>query len=75
MQYVVWILALVLFVLHQDFWYWDDRTLVFGFLPIGLAYHILFSVAAAAVWALAVKFAWPETTEQEAAAEQGTRNE
>ena len=64
MRYFVWFLVVLLFVLHQDFWYWDDRTLVFGFLPIGLAYHILFSIAAAVVWALAVKYTWPETVEQ-----------
>ena len=37
MRSLVWILALVLAVLHYDFWYWDDRSLVFGFVPIGLA--------------------------------------
>ncbi len=63
MRTVVWLLVALLFVLHQDFWYWDDRTLLFGFLPIGLAYHIGFSIAAAGVWALAVKFAWPDTVE------------
>ncbi|MDH3583341.1 MAG: DUF3311 domain-containing protein [Phycisphaerae bacterium] len=61
---VVWILALVLLVVHQDWWWWDDRTLVFGFLPIGLFYHGLFSLAAAAVWAAAVKFAWPHHLER-----------
>ena len=35
----VWIAVLVLALLHQDFWLWDDATLVAGFLPIGLAYH------------------------------------
>jgi hypothetical protein len=59
MRKVVWLAALALLMLHQDFWYWDDRTLVFGFMPIGLAYHIAFSIAAALVWAAAVKFAWP----------------
>ncbi len=55
------IIALVigLAVLHQDFWFWGDTTLIFGFLPIGLAYHIAFSLTAASVWALAVRFAWP----------------
>ena len=55
----VWVCAVVLFVIHQDFWFWDDATLVFGFMPIGLAYHAVFSIAATVLWACAVKFAWP----------------
>lgn len=61
---IVWGLVLALFIVHQDFWWWGDRTLVFGFMPIGLFYHACFSVAAACVWALAVKFAWPTATER-----------
>ena len=38
-------------------------SLLFGFLPIGLAYHALFSVACGVVWALAVRFAWPAELE------------
>jgi hypothetical protein len=30
--------------LHQDSWNWKDKTLVFGFLPIGLAYHAGFTI-------------------------------
>ena len=58
-QKLVWLGVVVLVVLHDDFWWWDDPTLVFGFLPIGMAYHIAFSVAASALWFAAVKFAWP----------------
>jgi len=58
--------VIVLAILHQDFWLWHDDTLVFGFLPIGLAYHALFSILAACVWALAVIFAWPKELEEEA---------
>ena len=62
-----WIVAgavVVLAILHQDFWFWDDRTLVLGFLPIGLAYHALYSIAAATLWAAAVRLAWPTRIEQ-----------
>lgn len=59
----LWIGVLVLFAIHQDFWWWDDRTLVFGFLPIGLAYHALYSILSALLWALAVKYAWPSHIE------------
>ena len=60
----IWIAALLLLVLHQDIWYWDDRTMVMGFMPIGLFYHALFSLAAGALWAFAVRFAWPDHIEQ-----------
>ena len=58
-----WALVAVLFVVHFDFWWWDDRTLLFGFMPIGLAFQALISVLAAVVWALVVKFAWPAELE------------
>ena len=52
--------VMLLYVLHQDFWFWyDARPLVFGFLPIGLFYHAAFTVATAAVLWLLVKTAWP----------------
>jgi hypothetical protein len=55
----VFIAVFALAVLHHDFWWWDDRTAVFGFMPIGLFYHTCFSVAAGCLWWLASKFAWP----------------
>ena len=50
----------VLYLAHQDLWFWRTaRPLVFGFLPVGLAYHALYCVAAAALmWAL-TSLAWP----------------
>jgi hypothetical protein len=64
MKRVVIALVVLLIALHQDFWWWDDiEPLVFGFLPIGLAYHAFLSLAAAAVWALAVKYCWPANVE------------
>lgn len=61
---LVWSLVLLLFIFHQDCWWWNDRTLIFGFLPIGLFYHALFSLAAGLIWALANKLAWPEDIEE-----------
>jgi hypothetical protein len=60
----IWAAAVVLAVLHHDFWWWDNRTLVWGILPVGLAYHALFSVAAAALWAMACRWAWPDHIEE-----------
>lgn len=66
MKQALLILAtLVLYALHQDVWFWREaRPLAFGFLPIGLAYHVGYSVAASALlWAL-VRWAWPAHLEQ-----------
>ena len=57
------IAAIILLVLHQDFWFWDDESLLLGFLPVGLAYQAGYSVAAAALWCWAMKFAWPSHIE------------
>ena len=51
-------------VLHQDAWNWDKADLVFGFIPVGLAYHACYSIAAAVFWACVVKFAWPTRLEE-----------
>jgi hypothetical protein len=32
---------IVLFVLHQDLWWWDNSQRVAG-LPLGLAYHVAY---------------------------------
>ena len=55
----LWVAVVVLIVLHQDVWFWEDATLLFGFLPVSLAYHMGISTAAAIVWFLMVHFAWP----------------
>jgi hypothetical protein len=60
MRRVVYLLIAVLAVLHQDFWLWDSTHLAFGFIPAGLAYHATYSIAAAVVWWLAIKYAWPD---------------
>lgn len=59
----IWIIFIAMFVLHQDFWNWDNTGLVFGFMPVGLAYHATFSIAAALLWTAAVNFAWPSEIE------------
>ena len=60
MKWLVYVLAVVLLVFHQDFWNFDkSMPLLFGFLPLGLAYHAAFSVACAGLMFLLVTFAWP----------------
>ena len=64
-----WFLALVVFalyVLHQDIWFWDAvRPLIFGFLPVGLFYHAVYSIAVAVLMVGLVSYAWPATLERE----------
>ena len=59
-----WALVVLLAILHYDFWNWDDRSLLFGFMPSGLFYQALISIGAAIAWALVVKFAWPTHIEE-----------
>ncbi len=61
------LLVLVMYALHQDFWNWRKiEPLVFGFLPVGLAYHVAYSILAAVTRTLLVKFAWPKHLEEDA---------
>lgn len=56
--------VLALYALHQDVWLWRTaRPLVFGFLPVGLAYHALYCLAAAALMWLLTRHAWPDRLE------------
>jgi len=61
---VIGLLLLVLVVLHQDTWNWHKDTLVFGFMPIGLFYHAVYSVAAATFWGVVMLAAWPREVEK-----------
>ena len=53
-------LTLVLYALHQDVWNWRTaHPLLFGFLPVGLAYPAALPLAAAGWMALPGKPGWP----------------
>ena len=54
-----------LYILHQDIWFWRSSYLVFGFIPVGLFYHGVFSIAAALLMWLLVTYAWPSHLERE----------
>jgi len=57
-------LLAVVYVLLQDFWNWKQADpLIFGFLPIGLAYQAGYSILAAAMMAVLVWAAWPKHLE------------
>ncbi len=59
-QTIMWILFAALVILHHDWWFWNDPTLLFKFLPIGLGYQIAISLAASVLWAWAAFNAWPD---------------
>lgn len=62
---IMWLSFVVLVVLHHDWWFWSDARLAFGFVPIGLAYHVGISLAAAALWGWAAWNAWPPELEDD----------
>ena len=50
----------ILYLLHQDVWFWRTaRPLVFGFLPVGLAWHAAYCVAVALLMWWLTRVAWP----------------
>lgn len=68
-------LVILLIVLHQDNWNWDNSNLIFGFIPVTLFYQMCISVGASAVWYLATKIAWPEDLEEKVLADVGEKTE
>lgn len=59
MKWLLALLVVAVLALHQDVWNWTNKTLVFGFLPAGLAYHAGYSVLAAVTMSVLVRFLWP----------------
>lgn len=61
----------VVYLLHQDCWNWKAiQPLTFGFLPVGLAYHVGYSLLATVLMAVLVRFAWPSHLDEDS----GTSN-
>jgi len=57
---------IALYLLHQDFWFWRTAApVVFGFLPIGLFYHVCYTLAISGLMWLLVRYAWPWHLEEE----------
>jgi hypothetical protein len=65
MKYFIAVLILAVYVLHQDTWNWANRSLVFGVLPVGLAYHACFSILCSAMMFVLVKTVWPKQMEED----------
>lgn len=58
------VISTILLVLHQDYWLWTNESLVFGFLPLGLFWHLCISLAAVVCWAVVSHFYWPFESDQ-----------
>jgi hypothetical protein len=48
----------LLYIVHTDWWFWNDATLFLN-LPVGFIYHVGLCFAAAVLMFLFVKYAWP----------------
>ena len=65
MRYGLVFLVVIVYLLHQDFWFWNTPfPLIFGFLPIGLAYHGAYSLLVCLLMILLVRLAWPSHLEE-----------
>ena len=63
-KWVLVLLVVVLYALHQDVWFWRTaQPIAFGFLPIGLTYHVCYTLAVCLVMWLLVQWAWPAQLE------------
>ena len=69
MRRVLYLAWFALYLLHNDLWLWEDRTLIAS-LPVGFLYHIGFCVASSVMLALLVNFAWPRHLDDEEEADQ-----
>jgi hypothetical protein len=65
---LLYVVLLLVAVLHQDFWFWSDSTLVVGFLPAGLAYHAVYTLIVALLMWLLAEYAWPTHLEEDPSA-------
>jgi hypothetical protein len=74
---LIWAGVVLLILLRQDIWFWHDPALVLGILPVGLAWQIGISIAAALLWYTATRIAWPAeiVTAATPAATNATANE
>jgi len=63
MKWLLVLLTIAVYAVHQDTWNFPKTEPFLGPLPIGLAYHAFYCVLAAALLALLVRFAWPTELE------------
>ena len=61
---IIFIVFVLLLLLHQDSWNWDNANLILGFMPVGLFYHACYSLVAALFCGIVMKVAWPTELEE-----------
>jgi len=62
--FLLTLFVLAVYALHQDSWNWTKaEPMLFGFLPVGLAYHAGYCILCAIAMAVLVKSAWPKPLE------------
>lgn len=60
MKFLAVAMVMFLAMIHQDFWNWHRiEPLIFGFIPVGLAWHVMISLLAAVLSAFIVRYCWP----------------
>ncbi len=59
---ILYLVIFIVYLLHNDLWFWSDSRLVGG-IPIGLLYQIAFCGLTSLVMVLLVKFSWPQNLE------------
>jgi len=52
-RWLLYVALLLVFLLHNDLWLWNDARLVWG-LPVGLAYHVAYCVGVSVLMGLLV---------------------
>ena len=60
---ILYVVIVIVYLLHNDLWFWNDSTLVMG-IPVGLFYHLLYCFAASILLFLLIKFAWPKFVDE-----------
>lgn len=45
----------VLYLLHNDFWFWSRSDAALGGLPVGLAYHVAYCLLVSIFWSIVVR--------------------
>jgi hypothetical protein len=65
-KFLVYLAVPVLYILHQDWWFWTDKDHRLLGMPIGLTYQVGFCLAASLLMLCLVRFAWPSHLEVEA---------
>jgi hypothetical protein len=70
------VIVIIVYLLHQDAWFWSTPyPLVLGFMPIGLFYHVCYTLLASLLMLLLVKRAWPTHLEKTASPRHTTEDE